>query len=185
MKTGVILLAVVFCTAASSDEFVFFETDFDSLPDGWTNTNWTFGSGGASCYHHSFGLESWEADMHTIGYLYQVPVGSDSIRLTLQHAVALTAGSGCAEAKVFMNGGMVWGEELSWGSYYSSEDIDFVVVNPGGGSLVSLEIKGKAEGWDMEYGDATVNWHISLLRLTAYGDLALRGSTWGSIKSVF
>ena len=196
MRLSAIALALcVTCCLAESE--VLFETDFNQLPDGWTNDDGcVFGSFGAAlCV--SVVDSTLSAEFTSEGeppVYYVVPDGADSVVIEIDHWVLLSADpvlDGKASSTALIQ---LWTSQFGWGEYifyetlstgfYTEELISVYTlseIEPDTwlGFLFRAELVSENQG---EY--AEVIWQINGMTVTVYGDeLSIDTGTWASIKN--
>lgn len=171
-----------------------FETDFQEIPSGWYNDDWTFGADGAHWGAFCSGTEEFEGSMGSDGepgVWYFVPDGTDSLVIHVDYNWGAVINSGECTAYLrmrYLSGGY---EEL----FYVHEEPTFL---GGADSSVTYVVESvAAETWigfeaygfvSNTYALLFSNFGIDIteLTVTAYGDeLTFEHCSWGAIKASF
>jgi len=174
------------------------QTDFNQLPQGWvSDEDWVFGSFGAAlCV--SVQENTWSGEFSTEGEppaRYFVPDGTDSVVVSIDHWVFLSAGAVLSDAS---SAAMIqlWTCQSGWGDYifyhsvsdslYSEEMIStYVFDNIPPDTFIGFRFRGELVS-DNQAEYAEIIWQVNGMTVTAYGEvLALGRSTWGNIKTCF
>ena len=192
----IFLSIAVFVSYSPAQPSVLLQTDFNQLPQGWVNDEeWVFGSFGAAlCV--SIQENTWSGEFGTEGeppVVYFVPDGTDSVVISVDHWILLSAGNVLSTAS---SAGMIqlWTTHSGWGdnifyhsvsdSLYSQETISTFVLNsvlPG--TYLGFRFRGELVS-DSQSNYAEIVWQISQMTVTAYGEaLNLTRNTWGGIKA--
>jgi hypothetical protein len=192
------VILIVSSGASFSGSAVLFQTDFAQIPQGWVSgEEWVFGSFGASlCV--SIQETIWSGELSTEGEppaRYQVPEGSDSVVIVVDHWLLLSSGptrSDASSAALIQ----LWTDQSGWSDYiyfqtvsdtlFSAQLISTLVLeNPAPNTLVGFRFRGElVSEAPNEY--AEIIWQVQGMSVTAYGEtLGLESDTWGAVKSLF
>lgn len=189
MKIAALIAIIVFAFCFAETAIVF-ETTFNELPAGWFNSEWLFSSSGAHIYETVFEIGTFEADMYTNGQppiYYFVPDGTDSLVIHIEHDIAMCGTNCSAFVKLYSTSFFsVWifNEGFINDSYYSSDPIHYVIVDPPPDTWIGFRFHGYISATFPS--GSSINWWVYNLTATAHGDeLALEPGTWASIKNSF
>lgn len=186
------LLLLISITIA--DSTTVFETQFSTLPDGWSNLEWNFSSTtGAWIDEWVTSAEppySFEAVMSSqtgTASWYFVPDGTDQLFIHIEHVfVGVATGGGSAYIELLSPS--TSNQYLFYTGfpdfYYESDDpIDITITSPPVGQWIGLNIRGYVGASYPDY--ASIEWTIPLIIITAVGDgLVLDSVTWAELKQL-
>lgn len=195
MRPAMVPLAVaaLLCHAGS---VTLLETDFSQLPQGWVNDDdWVFGSFGAAlCV--SIQDTTWCGEFSTEGeppVRYQVPDGTDSVVVAIDHWVFLSSGGVLTNASSTATID-IWTTQSGWGDHIYHESVSdslftetvlsvYVLEDPPPGTLLGFRFMGQLVSESLD-DYAEIIWQVNGMTVTAHGALlGLDQSTWGSIKA--
>jgi len=164
------------------------------LPDGWYSEEWSFSqTTGAEIDKYLSGLEppySYSASMGSgvqPEVWYFVPDGTDSLLIHIEHDF-IAGGSIFGEAYIDLNylsgpSTTLFYANMFYLGYSTSDPIDVVIPSPSADTWIGFTIHGDIEA-TYSYS-ANIEWHITNLSVTAYGDaLELDAVSWGAIKQL-
>ena len=186
------MLLVPFLSVSAFCDFTVWRLDMSTLPDGWVaDDNWSFSEDGASVY---MCVNEYYAVDNTSMVTSQVMVPDFCDSLVLHCEQELTAfaappgGGAVAYAGLRYRYGdgdweTIW---LTGDVWYSVEPLH-VAIPVMAWEPLQLQFHGfVGAGTPYSPGEGIVDWLISHLDLTMYGDgLSLEPSTWAGVKSCF
>ena len=189
MKIATLTAIIVFAFCFAETAIVF-ETTFNELPAGWFNSEWLFSSSYAYICESVFETGTFEADMYTNGQppiYYFVPDGTDSLVIHIGHDIAMYGTNGNAFVRLYstsFDSVNIFNEWVHYDSYYSSDPIHHVIVDPPPDTWIGFRFHGYISA--TYPSGSTINWWVYNLTVTAHGDeLTLEPGTWASIKNSF
>jgi len=167
-----------------------FETQFHGTPNGWSNLHWEF-SGSDGAYLNKW-VSSPDAYMAVAGSQsgtaswYFVPDGTDSLVVHIEHDIYAMAAS---ESEVYIQllspstaNEYLFYEDIQ-NAYTSDEPINLTITSPLAGNWVGFKIYAYITTCYPGY--AIIEWHITDLTVTAYGNgMALEAVTWADLKQL-
>ena len=193
-KTAMTLLLLIPAGYSIADAIIF-ETDFQSLPEGWLSNGWSFGLSGAVM---AASYPQWESTLYTagtdntpsVGAIYFVPDGSDSVKVEIPYYLYAMVNEGYAGFFISVvtepyNSILIWEKELYWIQGLCEERVveyTFDWNGSGYGNWIGFFIE--SSGGYGTGGSVSVVWRLHSITVTAYGaSQELNSSTWAGIKS--
>ena len=194
LKYASFLLFFIVAGYAFADGVVY-ETDFQSAPEDWNGSGWTFGDDGAVSDRDCSGWEDVLFTQLSGDYaerIYFIPDGTDSLLFHIPYYIFVNnsevSGGATFNISAYIDEASTREQIFSlsvWqaGVYEYDESVEYVFNHRGSGWLgFFIEFAG---GCEPGCGIHAV-WQIHGITVTAYGDdLDLEPLTWASIKSTY
>ncbi len=192
-KTAMALLLLIPVGYSMADAIIF-ETDFQSLPEGWyAGTQWTFGDDGAVSHRTD---PVWEDVLFTRINgdelrIYFIPDGTDSVLVEIPYYISVNNSevSGGAQFEISATIGSstdtrIFNIDVWQAGYYVYEGTVEYVFHREGSGWLGFFISSTG-GCEPGCG-ITAHWEIHGITVTVFGDdLDLAPLTWASVKSTF
>jgi len=185
-----ICIMILFTGVIRAESAMVFETQFHTIPNGWSNSHWQFDSSNGAWidkwvtspadFTATTGSQSGTASW------YFVPDGTDSLVIHIEHDISAMTASG-SEAYIQLLSPSTANEYLFYKAIYNSfatnEPIDTTITSPPAGNWIGF--KAHAYITTCYPGYSTIEWHITNFIVTAYGNgMALETVTWADLKQL-
>ncbi len=189
-----LVLMFLLCSLALADTCTVFETQFESLPDGWLSEEWQFNTNSGAWINETiYGYQSPTSCTATMSSLsdpevwYFVPDGTDSLLVHIEHDLAAYV-NGVGIAYIQMHYFPDEEEYLFFDPYLNlgtstSDPIDVSIQAPPVDTWIGFTFYAHMQAAYPGNG-GNIQWYIYELFVTAFGNsLELDRHTWGGIKT--
>ena len=186
-----LLIIPVLAAAALAD--VTWTYDFQELPEGWMNDDWTFGSSGASVFTSALG-GAYTTDTGTMtSDTFVMPYGTTSVSVGVTDIWFFdgyaTTGSSLASIEVIVYETTVnYTVEYDFQTWSAAMDDSgegrsaYITFPAGEGTSFHIRFQSYA---DAEGAYAEVDWNVTELLVIARDAEVLQQSTWAGVKYSF